>query len=172
MRRGWFVLSVGATATLVACGDQSGQTGVIQIGATAPAYATTNLAGDSVSLAGLRGQVVLLNVWATWCHPCRAEIPELQALHTRLREKGLRIVGVSVDVGGMDEGIRSFMKEFQMTYDVWLDPDERVSAKFRTIGVPETFLIDKTGVIRWRKIGPIQPGDTTLVGLITRALGA
>lgn len=145
--------------------------GTVQIGAAAPQYATVALGGDSVSLAGLRGKVVVLNVWATWCHPCRDEIPQLEALHQRFAKDGLALVGVSVDNGGMDEGIRQFMRDFKMTYAVWLDPDERVNAQFLTIGVPETFVIDRAGVIRWHKIGAIQPGDTTLTNVVARALG-
>jgi cytochrome c biogenesis protein CcmG/thiol:disulfide interchange protein DsbE len=143
----------------------------IAIGKTAPAYATQLLNGDSVSLAGLKGKVVLLNVWATWCHPCRDEIPQLEALHQKHRAAGLEIVGVSIDAAGTEEGIRTFMRDFKMTYPVWFDPDERVTAQFLTVGVPETFLIDRAGVIRWRKIGPIAAGDTSLALAIERALG-
>ena len=153
---------------LSACGGA--EAGAVRVGAPAPDYATTTLAGDSASLVALRGKVVLLNVWATWCHPCRDEIPELEVLHQRLRGRGLEIVGVSVDVPGMEGGIRSFMKEFGMSYAVWLDPDERVSSQFRTIGVPETFLIDRAGVIRWRKIGPVRRDDPTLSAALDRAL--
>ena len=165
-------MALAATAvltTLSACSTDAPQ-GVVKVGAPAPAYATRALDGDSVSLAGLRGKVVLLNVWATWCHPCREEIPQLEALHRQFGKDGLVVAGVSVDNGGMDDGIRSFMRDFKMTYAVWLDPDERVSARFLTIGVPETFLIDRAGVIRWRKIGAIMKGDTTLSNALTRAL--
>lgn len=130
------------------------------------------MTGDSVSLESQRGKVVLLNVWATWCHPCRDEIPELQAIHNRYSGRGLELVGVSVDAQGNQDGIREFMREFQMTYPVWHDPDERVSTQFLVIGVPATFLIDRTGVLRWRKTGPVQPGDTSLTNAIERALGA
>lgn len=127
--------------------------------------------GDSVSLAGQRGKVVLLNVWATWCHPCRDEIPELQAIHNRYSGRGLELIGVSVDAQGNADGIREFVREFQMTYPIWHDPDERVSTQFLVVGVPATFLIDRTGVLRWRKTGPVQPGDTSLTNAIERALG-
>jgi cytochrome c biogenesis protein CcmG, thiol:disulfide interchange protein DsbE len=143
----------------------------VETGLPAPAYRTVSLTGDSVSLAAHRGSVVLLNVWATWCHPCRDEIPELQALHERYGGRGLELVGVSVDAEGNDDGIRAFMQEFKMTYPVWRDPDERISTQFLVIGVPATFLIDKGGVLRWRKTGPIQPGDTTLTNAIERAIG-
>jgi cytochrome c-type biogenesis protein len=148
----------------------SGAPDKVEVGAPAPAYATVSLAGDSVSLAAQRGKVVLFNVWATWCHPCRTEIPELRAIHAKYQTRGLELVGVSVDVDGTDDAIREFMKDFDMRYPIWRDPDERVSARFLLVGVPATFLIDKQGVLRWRKIGPIQPNDTTLTGAIERAL--
>jgi len=143
----------------------------VDVGLPAPTYATLSLAGDSVSLAGQRGKVVLLNVWATWCHPCRDEIPELRELQKKYEGRGLELVGVSVDADGNDDGIKTFMQEFKMTYAIWRDPDERVSTQFLVFGVPATFLIDKGGVLRWRKTGPIQPGDTTLSNAIERALG-
>ena len=159
-------------ALLAGCsaGDSAKPTRV-EIGQPAPGYATVSLAGDSVSLADQRGKVVLLNVWATWCHPCRDEIPELRELQKKYEGRGLEIVGVSVDADGNDEGIKTFMQEFEMTYPIWRDPDERVSTQFLVFGVPATFLIDKGGVLRWRKTGPIQPGDTTLSNAIERALG-
>ena len=163
------LVTVAVLTTLTACSRDAPQ-GVVKVGAPAPAYATRALGGDSVSLDGLRGKVVLLNVWATWCHPCRDEIPQLEALHQQYAKDGLVVAGVSVDNGGMDDGIRAFMHDFKMTYAVWLDPDERVSARFLTIGVPETFLIDRAGVIRWRKIGAIMKGDTTLTNALALAL--
>ena len=142
----------------------------IAVGAPVPAYSTLALGGDSVSLAGLRGKVVLLNVWATWCHPCRDEIPELESLYQKHKARGFEIIGVSVDAGNDDAEIRDFMREYKMTYAVWRDPDERVSARFLLVGVPATFLIDRQGVLRWRTPGPILPGDTTLAAAIERAL--
>ena len=149
-----------------------GASGAVEVGAPAPSYRTTSLAGDSVSLAAHRGKVVLLNVWATWCHPCRREIPELQAIHERYQVRGLELVGVSVDADGSDDAIRAFMQEFRMTFPVWRDPDERVSAQFLVVGVPATFLIDREGVLRWRKTGPIAPNDSSLASAIERALGS
>ena len=116
--------------------------------------------------------MVLLNIWATWCHPCRTEIPELRAIHERFKERGFELVGVSVDAEGTDETIRAFMKDFEMTFPVWRDPDERVTTLFRAVGVPGTFLIDKKGVLRWKKIGPVAPGDTSLTAAIERALAS
>ena len=146
--------------------------GRVEVGAPAPAYATHALNGDSVSLAGQRGKVVLINIWATWCHPCRDEIPQLRAIHDRYRDRGLELIGVSVDTEGTDETIRTFMKDFQMTFPIWRDPEERISTQFLVVGVPATFLIDKQGILRWRKTGPIAPNDTSLAAAIERALGS
>ena len=150
----------------------SGAGARVDVGLPVPQYSALSLAGDTVSLAGLRGKVVLLNVWATWCHPCRDEIPELQALHERYAARGLELIGVSVDTESADDAIRAFMRDFRMTYPVWRDPGERVSAQFHIVGVPATFLIDRQGVLRWRKTGPIQPGDPGLRQALEQALGS
>lgn len=152
--------------------DRKSSTGTtVAIGAPLPEYRSVSLAGDSVSLSQLRGKVVVLNVWATWCHPCRREIPELVAIDSQYRSRGLETIGVSVDTDGSDDAIRDFMKEFAMRYPVWRDPDERISAQYLIVGVPATFLVDREGILRWRLTGPIAPGDTTLRAAIERALG-
>ena len=140
------------------------------VGTPVPAYGAVALAGDSIALADLRGQVVLLNVWATWCHPCREEIPALQRLHERMADSGLRIVGVSVDAGGEGERVAAFAREFGVTYDIWLDPDDRVSDTFYTLGVPTTLLIDRAGVVRWRHTGPVKDTDPVLLRALDAAL--
>lgn len=167
------VTGLCAAAILGACAPAASDTGGrVEVGLPAPAYVSQTLEGDSVSLADHRDKVVLLNVWATWCHPCRTEIPELRAIHTKYQPRGLELIGVSVDAEGNDDGIREFMKEFEMNYPVWRDPSERVSTQFLVIGVPATFLIDRKGVLRWRKTGPIAPNDTSLTNAIERALGS
>lgn len=165
-------LAVAWALTAVACGGGGNDDGParVEVGLPVPAYRTVSLSGDSVSLADQRGEVVLLNVWATWCHPCRDEIPELRTIHKKYEQRGLHLVGVTVDAEGAEENIREFMKEFEMTYPVWLDPAERISTQFLVVGVPATFLIDRRGVLRWRKTGPVQPNDTTLTAAIERAL--
>ena len=160
-----------ALGAAIACSTrESGIPQRVAVNAPAPAYKSVSLSGDSVSLAAFRGKTVLLNVWATWCHPCRDEIPALQTLHERYKARGLELIGVSIDVDGADDAIREFMRDFRMTYPIWRDPDERVSTEFLVVGVPATFLIDRNGVLRWRKTGPIEPGDTSLVAALERTL--
>lgn len=142
-----------------------------EVGAMAPQYAAVDLAGDSVSLADHEGEVVLLNVWATWCIPCQKEIPALQRLHERFGEQGLRIVGVSVDARGEEANVRQFADSYGVTYDVWHDPAEQVISTFRVIGVPNTFLIDREGVVRWKHIGPVLDDDPALLTSVREALG-
>lgn len=142
------------------------------VGDVAPPYSATTLAGDSVSTTALKGKVVLLNVWATWCAPCREEIPFLQSLHEQHAASGLELVGVSVDTQGEDETIRGFMNDFRMTYPIWRDPDERIQTLFQALGVPSSYLIDRTGVIRWRRLGIIRQSDSTFTEALKAALAA
>ena len=162
-------LVVVALAT-VACSESARVARSVAVGQPLPAYRTVNLAGDSVSIAQEKGRVVLLNLWATWCHPCRDEIPVLQALHERYASQGLRVIGVSVDANGEEPAIRDFMKAFRMTYPVWRDPNERISQLYLAIGVPTTFLVSREGVLLWRHTGPVRRDDRVLVQLIERAL--
>ena len=141
-----------------------------RIGAPAPAYSALSIDGDTVSLAGERGRVVLLNVWATWCRPCREELPVLQALHEAHAPEGLEIIGVSVDAAGDERKIREFLREFGITYRIWRDPGERVASTFFTIGVPATYLIGRDGMLLWRHLGPIRADDPRLMPLLRRAL--
>ena len=147
---------VGVAATLLACASPERPT----IGAAAPAYAAATLAGDSVSLEGLRGNVVLLNLWATWCVPCRTETPYLQSVFEQYRDRGLRVVGVSQDVGDASRDIQAFVQEYGVTYTILHDPRMRGLDLYRVNGMPGSFLIDREGVLRWLQYGPIREGDT------------
>lgn len=163
---------ISAALVCVACskGEAPAAADRVEVGQPAPRYAALTMTADSVSLAGLRGQVVLMNVWATWCGPCRKEIPELRGLHAKYKDRGLKVIGVSVDADGSDDAIRDFLKEFRMDYTVWRDASETVQATFRMSGVPTTFVIDRQGVLRWRSTGAIEPGDSTLTRAIEAAL--
>lgn len=162
-------LLLGTTWLACACGKmESARTG--GAGTPAPAYSAMDLDGTPVALASLRGKVAVLNVWATWCEPCRDEIPQLEALHHQFATDSVTLVGVSVDAAGMGADVRDFMKEHNMSYTVWLDPEKQFALKFLTVGVPETFIVDRAGVIRWHKIGALVRGDTTLASAIRQAL--
>ena len=142
------------------------------IGAAAPAFSAVDLTDQPVTLASLKGRVVVVNLWATWCQPCLEEIPQLEALHRQFAADDVSMIGVSVDAAGMGNDVRDFANEHGMTYTMWLDPNHDFSLKFLTVGVPETFVIDRAGIIRWRTIGAVRQGDTTLVAAVRRALGS
>jgi cytochrome c biogenesis protein CcmG, thiol:disulfide interchange protein DsbE len=158
MRRDrWWLLPL-AGWVLVACeAPDTSSIRALQAGDPAPGYAAATLDGDSVSLASLRGEAVMLNVWATWCAPCREEMPLLEALHREYGADGLRIIGVSVDAAGMSRDIRRFVDEHDLTFTILHDPAERVSRTFRARAVPETYLIDRDGRMVRRWIGKFDP---------------
>ena len=141
-----------------------------RVGEEMPSYTSTTLSGGEASLEELKGQVVLLNVWATWCLPCRDEIPALQHIYQSHSSRGLELIGVSIDGAGEAERIRSFASEYGITYPIWHDQQNRIGEDFRLIGVPATFLIDRDGMLRWRRFGPVDADDPTLDEALTEAL--
>jgi peroxiredoxin len=140
------------------CTSENGGYRPLVAGDPVPAFGAPLLDGDSLHLASLRGQPVLLNIWATWCAPCREEMPLLQELHEQLGPRGLRILGVSVDSRGSEPTIRRFVAEGGYTFTILHDAADAVSREFRTSGgVPETFLIDGDGRLVRRWIGRFDP---------------
>ncbi|MBD0316336.1 MAG: TlpA family protein disulfide reductase, partial [Nitrospiraceae bacterium] len=119
-----------------------------------PSYGARTLTGDSVSLAGLRGQAVLLNIWATWCAPCREEMPSMEVLHKNFEKDGLVILAVSIDRVTTTKDIPPFVKGMNLTFPVLVDSWGKTDKPYKRMGVPETFIIDQEGVIREIVIGP------------------
>lgn len=126
----------------------------IEVGDRAPTYSAPSLSGGEVSLADYRGRVVMINIWATWCGPCRVEMPSIQEIYDRYREDGFTVLAVSIDQGGgVEQKVRGFVEEYELEFPVLLDPESRITRLFRTAGVPETFVIDREGRIVKRVIG-------------------
>jgi cytochrome c biogenesis protein CcmG, thiol:disulfide interchange protein DsbE len=157
-------VALAAAAMLAVASCESIPSG--EVGAPAPAYRAVSMAGDTVSLAGLRGRTVLLNVWATWCFPCREELPVLQQLHEEHAARGLTIVGVSIDATGAGAAIEEFARRYGVTYELWLDPDNVVSTTFQGIGVPLSVLIGPDGIVRWKHLGPVREKDPALAAAL------
>lgn len=160
-------------AALVACGGESASRtprAAVAIGAPAPAYAAVTMDGAPVSLTDYADSVLLLNVWATWCKPCREEIPALDSLYREFSSRGLVVAGVSIDVMNDTARIAGFARELGASYPLWHDPDDRVSGTFLAIGVPSTYLIDRGGVLRWRHMGPVRANDPKLRALLDSVL--
>ncbi|HEU4556205.1 MAG TPA: TlpA disulfide reductase family protein [Longimicrobium sp.] len=180
-RRQWIVVGVvvALLAVLVGVGwTMRDRFLPVEVGSTAPEVTASDLNGRPVRLSQLRGQVVLLNVWATWCGPCQEEMPSMQRLYTSLKGEGLRMVAVSIDAkpGSPDASgrpggdVAAFTREFGLTFDVWQDPSGAVARDFRTTGVPESFLVDKRGKIVKKVIGATEWDNPATVALIRRLL--
>lgn len=162
--RGTFLLAIVAT------GCSRNERDVVEVGLPAPAYAAVDMTGDSVSLSRLRGRPVLLNIWATWCAPCKEEIPYLERLHTEHEGAGLEVIGVSVDARGEEEKITGFAQEMGMSYPIWLDPGERVSTVFLALGVPASYLIGRDGILLWRHLGVLRDTNAEFKAALAEAL--
>lgn len=124
-----------------------------------PAYRAFSLEGDTVTLQSLRGRPYLLNMWATWCNPCRQETPFLESVYRKRAGDGLRIVGVSMDTGDALDQIREFVKHYGVTYTILRDPHMNALDQFQIPGLPATFLVDRDGVLRWMRVGPVDAKD-------------
>jgi cytochrome c biogenesis protein CcmG, thiol:disulfide interchange protein DsbE len=169
MRKRNFAAMLVVMGIAAACGAE-GVPRAVAVGEPAPEFAATDLGGDPVSLGEHEGRLVLLNVWATWCPPCREEIPALQELSDRHAARGLDVIGVSIDSRGEQENIRTFLDGFGVSYAIWLDPAERVTSVFRTQGVPTTFLIGRDGTLLWRHVGPVTADHAELNRLLREHL--
>jgi peroxiredoxin len=121
--------------------------GPVAAGKEAAPFKLTDLRGDSVTMAGLRGKVVFLNIWATWCAPCREEMPSMEKLYEGMRgDKDFVMLAVSQDTGSRDE-VMAYVKKHGYHFDVLLDPNNAVAEAYQVSGVPETFIIDRSGRI-------------------------
>lgn len=139
----------------------------------APEYSARRLGStDQVSLASLHGQVVLLNTWATWCSPCRKEMPAFEALYRDYRDRSLEIVGVNIDEGQADEQVARYVEAKGIGFPIWRDPENRFAKRFRVLGVPETFLVNREGMIVRHWQGPIDPHAPENLKSIQAALAA
>ncbi|HSJ25309.1 MAG TPA: TlpA disulfide reductase family protein [Longimicrobiales bacterium] len=143
---------------------------VVVQGSRVPDYGARDLAGQQVSLRDMRGEVVLLNIWATWCYPCRKEMPGLEDLHRELEASGLNVLAVSVDAAGAAPEIHEFLGELGLTMKVLHDSRADISRVFSTRGVPETFLIGHDGVLRHHWIGRIDAHSESVRGPVIAAL--
>lgn len=139
------------------------------VGDPMPPYAATFIDGKPFNIAGEKGSVIFLNVWATWCGPCRFETPELQALQNQYAASGLKVIGVSVDEGD-SAAVKTFVTEQKITYPIAVDPEGRIANLVQTTVLPTSLLIDRKGKIVWRQIGAIMPNDAKLKAAVEKAV--
>jgi len=145
----------------------------IEIGSSAPEFraATLDATPTVKTLADYRGHVVLLNIWATWCLPCRVEMPSIEALHQSYAAQGLKVVAVSIDEPGTEAQIREFTKNYKLTFDILHDPKGLISKQYGVTGYPETFILGRDGIIRKKLMAATDWNSPENRALVERLLG-
>jgi cytochrome c biogenesis protein CcmG/thiol:disulfide interchange protein DsbE len=123
-----------------------------KVGEKAPDFELPTLGGKSVKLSDYRGKVVFLNIWATWCPPCKEEMPSMEALYQKLKGQQFEMLAVSIDRKG-EEVVGPFVAKYGLTFPVLLDPDSKTYKLYGLTGIPETFIIDGNGVIAYKVVG-------------------
>ncbi len=175
-RRQWVValgvvllLGVGAAA---ATHVLRSELGAVAVGSPAPEFrgVTVDSAPRVRTLADYKGQVVLLNVWATWCAPCRVEMPSMEALHRDFGSKGLRVVAVSIDQIAGPPQIREFARELGLTFEILHDSAQNIVRAYQVNGYPQSFVIGRDGTIRRRWIGAEDWNSASNRALVTALL--
>lgn len=122
---------------------------------SAPEVTLNDTRGEIHSLADYRGQVVLVNLWATWCPPCKAEMPTLQAFYNKYKEEGFTII--AINDGDPTADVLQFEKDYRLSFPIWLDPEYYATEKaFKTLNLPSSFLIDRAGTVRLMWVGEIS----------------
>jgi cytochrome c biogenesis protein CcmG, thiol:disulfide interchange protein DsbE len=124
---------------------------------------------QTVTLSQLHGQIVVLNFWATWCPPCVEEIPSLVGMSQKMKAKGVTVLGVSVDAD--DEAYRKFVKDHGVTFLTVRDADQKSNSLYGTVKFPETFIIDRDGVVRRKFIGAVDWNSREVVDYLTKLAG-
>ena len=143
-----------ALLALLAWGLRTRAGGPLESG-LAPDFSLTTFEGETVTLGDLRGQVVIINFWASWCPPCRDEAPYLEATWRKYRDRGVVFIGV--DYVDTEPNALAYIEEFDITYPNGPDIGQKIAGAYRIKGVPETFYVDKTGQLRGVHIGPLFP---------------
>lgn len=173
--RQWMV--VGAAAALLGGGfwlwTRQQEFAQVSVGTSAPDFRAVTLDSSRATkgIADYQGQVVLLNLWATWCGPCRVEMPSIQRLYDRYRDAGLRVVAVAVDDPGFEPEIRDFVRQYGLTFEILHEGSGRIEQDYQSMGLPSTFLIGRDGRIRKLHLGASDWDSAANQAIVAQLLG-
>ena len=163
MKKVTMLIVAGCFALLVGgCGESP----VASVGKPAPSFDTVDMQGNVWSLNQQKGQVIFLNFWATWCEPCREEMPSMQRLYTRLPKDKFQMVALYNKDN--PKVVNKFVKQLGITIPILNDEQNIIGQRYGLTGLPETFIIDKQGVIREKFIGPAEWDSPEVVDMITK----
>ena len=165
-------MAVAALMAVAGCGPRGGDQGAAPrvAGPPAPAFEVRGVSGRTVALADFRGRPVIVNFWATWCQPCRRELPSLIELQQRLASRGLEVVAISIDANPSD--VEAFLKEQPLPFTIGLDPEHQTADRFGVSSVPATFILDGEGRVVERVDGEVDWGRSDLVRTLEALLGS
>jgi cytochrome c biogenesis protein CcmG, thiol:disulfide interchange protein DsbE len=141
----------------------------VEIGEEAPAFVLPAPDAGGVSLANYRGQVVLVNFWATWCPPCVEETPSLEKFASQLKDQGVTVIGVSVDES--DSDLRKFIAAYHLSYPIARDPGGSLANRYGTFKYPETYILDREGRVAEKIIGPADWVDPRMINFVKDLAG-
>ncbi len=161
-----FIVPIFAGCT----GNNGPQEGVAQEREVAPDFSWQTLDGEIVHLSGLKGKVVFLDFWATWCGPCRSTIPHVESIYNEYKDKDVVVIGVNMDVSSKRQAVEEFIKENGMTYFVISDANGNVASLYGVTSIPRFFLVDKDGNIASTKIGNIPDLEELITSEIDKLL--
>jgi len=152
--------------------DPFEKAGVVELkeGQQAPGFTLLTLDGGRASLTDHRDKLVVLNFWATWCQPCTVEMPSLEALWRRYRDRGLVVVGVSVDRGAPKALLEPYVRNLKLTFPILLDPDAKTSDRWRVTALPATFLVRPGGDVSGVAMGAREWNSAEMRALVERLL--
>ena len=152
--------------------DPFEKAGVVELkeGQQAPGFTLLTLDGGRASLTNHRDKLVVLNFWATWCQPCTVEMPSLEALWRRYRDRGLVVVGVSVDRGAPKALLEPYVRTLKLTFPILLDPDAKTSDRWRVTALPATFLVRPGGEVAGMAMGAREWNSDEMRALVERLL--
>jgi cytochrome c biogenesis protein CcmG/thiol:disulfide interchange protein DsbE len=159
-----FILALTLLVVALAAGCYHGSR-PRRIGETAPDFSVQD-SDRKIELSQFRGQVLVLNFWATWCPPCNEELPSLMSMQERTRARGVVVLGISIDVDG--DAYHRFLKQHGVNFLTVRDPEEKISGMYGTHGWPETFIIDRQGVLRRKVVGPINWNSPEVMEFLSR----
>ena len=172
-RQQWVAIASGAMALVFGTALMikiRPQMNLLEVGSRAPDFHAVDLAtGRATTFADYKGKVILLNIWATWCQPCRVEMPAIERLHKKLGGTDFQVVSVSIDADG-DSIVSAYARDLGLTFQILHNQSGDIQQIYQTTGVPESFVIDRDGIIVKKVIGAAEwdgPVNETLIERLT-----